>query len=275
MRKLWIAVLAVVAVLAVASVALATNVYTVHLGSTTVRGKGSPTKPIPTGLKFGFKVEDSDPTKRATVIERYAIGSEGLVTNPKLFPKCNFTQLDDATVPASCKKALVGSGLVKNAAGPSEATPGPGGPRALSDSTPCNLELRLYNDGDGMTLRLDSNGAPPPADFESDTVGCLLPIATAINGKFVKRKIGGVTSSDFVFTVPQNLKHPLSGVDNSVRRSDNLIKLRSKKVNGKPRGFYEKIGCKGPKREVRATFITEATATQPSQKFTARKQSRC
>ena len=119
MRKLLIAALAVAAVFAVASVAVATNVYTVHLGSTTVKGKGSKSKPIPTGLKFGFKVEDSDSTKRGTVIEEYAIGSEGLVANTKYFPKCNFTQLDDATVPTSCQKAQVGVGLVKNAAGPS------------------------------------------------------------------------------------------------------------------------------------------------------------
>ena len=76
MRKLLIAVLAVLAVLAVTSVAVATNVYNVHLGSTTVKGKGSKSKPIPTGLQFGFKVEDSDSTKRGTVIEEYAIGSE-------------------------------------------------------------------------------------------------------------------------------------------------------------------------------------------------------
>jgi hypothetical protein len=273
MRKLLIAGLALAAVLAVASTAVAINVYTVHLGSTTVAGKGSKSKPIPTGLKFGFKVEDTDSTKRGTVIEEYAIGSEGLVTNTKYFPKCNFTQLDDATVPTSCQKAQVGTGLVKNAAGP--VTPGPGGERALSDSSPCNLRLRLYNDGDGMTLRLDSDGRPIPPSFESNEVGCALPIATAINGKFVKRKIGGVTSSDFVFTVPQNLKHPLSGIDNSVRRSDNVIKLKSKKVKGQKRGFYEKIGCKGGKRLVRATFITEARVGQPSQKFTATRQSKC
>jgi hypothetical protein len=269
MRKLLIAVVAVAAVLAVVSVAVAANVYKVHLGSTTAKGKGSKAKPIPTGLKFGFKVEESDSTKRATVIETYAIGSEGLVTNPKLFPKCNFTELDDpAGVPAKCDKALVGNGLVKNAAGPSTN-------QSLAVSSPCNLQLRLYNDGDGMTLRLDSNGAPIPESMESDEVGCALPIATAINGKFVKRKIGGVTSSDLVFSVPQNLKHPLAGTDNSVRRSDNLINLVKRKVGGKKRGFYEKIGCKGGKRLVRATFITEATATQPAQKFTAKKQSKC
>jgi hypothetical protein len=268
MRKLSIAVLAIAAVVGLASVAVAANVYKVHLGSTTKPGKGTKAKPIPTGLKFGFQVEETDPNKRATVIEEYAIGSEGLVTNPKFFPKCKFSQLDnEATAPRSCKKAIVGTGLVKNAAGPS-------GDQALSSSTPCNLKLTLYNSGKGMILRLDG-GPPTPPSFESDKVGCLLPIHTAINGRFVKRKIGGVTSSDFVFSVPQNLKHPLAGVDNSVRRSDNIIKLRDVRKNGKERGFYEKIGCKGGKRLVRATFKTEATASQPSQTFTATKNGKC
>jgi hypothetical protein len=269
MRKLSIAVLAIVAAVAVASVAVAANVYKVHLGSTTKPGKGTKAKPIPTGLKFGFQVEETDPNKRATVIEEYAIGSEGLVANPKFFPKCKFSDLDnEPSAPAKCKKALVGSGLVKNAAGPS-------GDQSLSSSTPCNLKLTLYNNGSGMILRLDG-GPPVPPSFESDTVGCALPIHTAINGKFVKRKIGGVTSSDFVFSVPPNLKHPLTGVDNSVRRSDNIIKLRSVTKKGKKRGFYEKIGCKGGKRLVRATFKTEVTASQPTQqKFTATKNGKC
>ena len=268
MRKLSIAVLAIAAVAALASVAVAANVYKVHLGSTTKPGKGTKAKPIPTGLKFGFQVEESDPSKRATVIEEYAIGSEGLVTNPKFFPKCAFSDLDnEPSPPAKCKKALVGTGLVKNAAGPS-------GDQSLSSSTPCNLQLRLYNNGNGMILRLDG-GPPVPPSFESDTIGCALPIHTAINGRFVKRKIGGVAASDFVFSVPQNLKHPLAGVDNSVRRSDNIIKLKTVRRKGKKRGFYEKVGCKGGKRLVRATFKTEATASQPSQTFTATKTSRC
>jgi hypothetical protein len=268
MRKLSIAVLAIAAAVAVASVAVAANVYRVHLGSTTVKGKGSATKHIPTGLKFGFQVEETDPNKRATVIEEYAIGSEGLVTNPKFFPKCSFGQLDDASVPASCAKAQVGKGLVKNAAGPSTD-------QSLSSSSPCNLALKLYNNGSGMVLRLDG-GPPIPPSFESDQVGCALPIHTAINGRFVKRRIGGVATSDFVFTVPQNLKHPLTGVDNSVRRSDNIISLKTKMVRGKRRGFYEKVGCKGTTRLIRATFKTERTASQPTQQtFTAKKLSKC
>ena len=87
MRKLLIAVLAVVAVLAVASVAVATNVYNVHLGSTTVKGKGSKAKPIPTGLKFGFKVEDSDSTKRANGHRAVRDRVRGARREPQVVPE--------------------------------------------------------------------------------------------------------------------------------------------------------------------------------------------
>lgn len=267
MRKLFIAALAVAALAAVVTVAYAANVYTVS-GSTTKPGKGSKANPIPTGVKLNFTVTETDSSKRATVVEKYSLGSEGLVTNPKNFPKCAFSDLDnEPSPPAKCKKALVGGGLVKNAAGPSND-------QSLSSSTPCNLQVRLYNSGSGMIIRLDG-GPPIPPSFESDTVGCALPIHTAINGRFVKRKIGGVTSSDFTFTVPQNLKHPLAGVDNSIRSNKSTIRLKSKMVRGKRRGFYQKIGCKGGRRLIRGTFTTEATASQPAQKFTATKNARC
>lgn len=274
MRKLLIAVLALAAMVAVASVALAANTYTVHLAGTKPVTKGSKAHPVPVQLNFGFQVAETDPSKRGTPVERFAIGTEGLVTNPKFFPKCSFGDLDDqAGVPAKCNKAFLGSGLVKNAAGPS-------GDQSLGASSPCNLQLRLYNNGSGMVLRLDSNGKPAPPDFETDAIGCLLPIATAINGKFVKTKVGGLPASDYRFSVPENLKHPLTGVDNSVRESIDKILRKVKKnarIGGTRRdvGFYEAIGCKGHKRTVRATFDTEATATQPSQTFTANKTGKC
>src|SRR5687768_17800766 len=90
MRKLFIAALAVAALAAVVTVAYAANVYTVD-GSTSKPGKGSKAKPIPTGIELDFTVTETDSSKRATVIEKYALGSEGLVTNPKNFPKCAFS----------------------------------------------------------------------------------------------------------------------------------------------------------------------------------------
>src|SRR5918994_6997313 len=271
MRKVLVAALAVVALAAVAGVAIAANTYTLHKASTSAKGKGSLRKPIPTNLVFGFRVGETDPSKRATVIEKYAIGAEGLLANTKVKPKCAFTDFDDPVVPARCNKALVGKGIVKNAAGPSTD-------QSLSQSTPCNLQLRLYNIGTGMAIRLDSNGKPPPGpfgDFSSSEVGCLLPIATAIKARFVKTKIAGVTASDLRFTVPQNLKHPVAGNDNSIRESVSTIARAEKTINGKRWGFYSKVGCKGAKRTVRATFTTEATASEPPRKFTATRQVKC
>jgi hypothetical protein len=271
MRKLLIAALAVVAVFAMTSVAVAVNVYKVHKAGTTAKGKGSTAKPIPTGITLGFQVSESDPSKRGTVIEKYAIGAEGIVANPKGAPGCPFDSLNDAgPVPTKCKKALVGSGLVKNAAGPSSD-------QSLSHSSPCNLKLELYNTGKGMVIRLDSQSKPPPPDFNSSEVGCLLPIdgRYSINGSFKKTKIAGVTGSDFRFTVPENLKHPAPGIDNSIRESVNKIFLKKRKVRGKTVGFYSKVGCKGSKRTTRATFTTERTATAAPATFTATKQSKC
>jgi hypothetical protein len=269
MRKLLIVALTLAAVVSVVGVALAANTYRMHKASTSKPGKGSKARPIPTGITLGFQVGDTDPSKRGVPVEKYALGAEGIVTNPKNFPKCAFTDMDnEATVPSKCAKAKVGSGIAKNAAGPSTD-------QSLSASSPCNLDVRLYNNGSGMIIRLDSYGRPAPPDFGSNAIGCLLPIATAINGKFVKATIGGLAASDFRFTVPQNLKHPLAGIDNSIRESVSNIVLKSKLVRGKRIGFYQKIGCKGPRRTTRGTFTTEATASAPAQKSTATKQTKC
>jgi hypothetical protein len=269
MRKLLIVALALAAVVSVVGVALAANTYKIHKASTTKSGKGSTVRPIPTGLTIGFQVGETDPSKRGTPVEKYAIGAEGLVTNPKAFPKCAFTDMDnEPTVPSKCNKAKVGSGIVKNAAGPSTD-------QSLSASSPCNLQVRLYNNGKGMIIRLDSNGQPAPPDFNSSQIGCVLPIATAVNGTFVKTTIAGRPASDFRFTVPENLKHPLTGIDNSIRESVSNIVLKTKLVRGKRVGFYQKVGCKGARRTTRGSFVTEATASQPAQKFTATKQAKC
>jgi hypothetical protein len=269
MRKLSIAVLAIAALATVVSVAFAANTYEVHKASTTAKGKGSKAKPIPTGLTLGFKVEETDSSKRATVIEKYSLGSEGLIANGKATATCAFTQLDDqAGVPASCNKALVGEGLVKNAGGSNTD-------QSLATSLPCNLKVRLYNIGTGLAIRLDYQGKPTPPNFESDEIGCPLPIATAIKAKFVKTKIGGLPATDLRFSVQDNLRHPLVGTDNSLRESVTKIFLKTKKIKGKKVGLYNKVGCKGGKRLTRATFTTERTASQAPQTFTALKQTKC
>ena len=270
MRKLWIAALAIVGVFAVVGTALAANTYQVHKAGTTARGKGSLKHPIPTGITIGFKVGNEDPSKRGSVIEKYAIGAEGIVANGKGAPKCAFDDLNDpGPVPTKCNKARVGGGLVRNAAGASNDD-------SKANSLPCNLDLDLYNIGTGMALHLDSHSQPPPGgagDFSSKKIGCPLPIdgRYTIKAKFVKTKIAGVAATDLRFTVPENLKHPLQGTDNSIFESVTQILKKTRK--GK--GFYNKVGCKGNKRTTRATFTTEQTASQAPVKTSVTKNTKC
>jgi hypothetical protein len=270
MRKLLVTVVALVGVFAVASIAMADNTYKVHKAGTTAKGKGSLAKPIPTGITIGFQVGEEDSSKRGTVIEKYAIGAEGILANGKGAPKCKFDDLNDpGPVPTKCNKARVGGGIVRNAAGPSND-------QSKAHSLPCNLDLDLYNLGTGMAIHLDSHSQPAPGglgEFDSKKIGCPLPIdgRYTINAKFVKTKIAGVTGTDLRFTVPENLKHPLNGTDNSIFESVSVILKKTK--NGK--GFYNKVGCKGSKRTTRATFVTERTASAAPKKFTATKQTKC
>jgi hypothetical protein len=257
MRKLSIAAVTAIAALVLASVALAANVYTVD-GSTKPGGKGSKSKPIPIQLGFDFQVESDDPTQRGTPIETYAIGSEGLVTYPKVMPTCTFSQANrDGSVSPKCKKARVGGGLVQNVVGPA-ASP--------TVKIFCNLDLNLYNisglgKNGGMAIRIDGDPKDPPLSDPNDkTINCPTPIHGAIKAKFVKTKIGGLPASDLRFTVPPELLHP-SGLDTTVRNTiSKILKKTGKvKIGGKKRkvGFYSKIGCKGGKRTIQATFTDE------------------
>ena len=270
MRKVWIAPLAIVAVFALVGAALASNTYKVHKAGTTAKGKGSLKHPIPTGIIIGFQVGETDSTKRATVIETYAIGAEGILANGKGAPKCDFNDLNDAgPVPSKCNKARVGGGIARNMAGASTDP-------SKANSLPCNLDVDLYNTGGGMAIHLDSHSKPAPGgagDFSSRAIGCPLPIdgRYTINGKFVTTKIGGVKSTDFRFSVAENLRHPAPGVDNSIFES--ITDILKKTKNGK--GFYNKVGCKGNKRTTRATFTSERTATQAPVKTSATKETKC
>jgi hypothetical protein len=257
MRKFLIAAMAAAAALTFVAVAFAANVYTVD-GSTKPGGKGSKSKPIPVQVGFDFQVESDNPAVRGTPIKTFAIGSEGLVTYPKYFPTCTFAQANASDVSPKCKKAKVGKGLVQNLVGPASSP----GAKIF-----CNLALELYNikgagSKGGMAIRLDGDPKQPPLSDPNDkTINCPTAIHGAIKAKFVTTKIGGVASSELRFTVPTPLLHP-SGLDTTVRNTVNTVFRRTAKakIKGKKKkvGFYSKIGCKGGKRTVQATFTDEA-----------------
>jgi hypothetical protein len=267
MRKLSIAVLAALAVLALGGVAYATNVYNVHVASSSPKGKGTSAKPQPVKVNFGYTVTD-DQGLRPTVIRQYRIASEGLVTFPGAHPTCTFAQAAAQRLPRACNKAKVGGGLVRNNAGAS-------GNR--SEKLVCNLRLTLINvSGAGrngaLAIRLDGD-PPAPTDPNSRQLGCAIALHSAIRAPFTQVRLGGFRSSELRFEVPDNLAHPIPGIDNSVVEAVSRVdrKLARTRIRGVRRqvGYYNEIGCRG-RRTVRVRFVDEA-----GELFTANRQAAC
>jgi hypothetical protein len=263
MRKLWIAVVAAVAVVfSAVGIAYAVNTYEVDIASGSPNKAGSPAKPVPSTLNFGYEVGDTE-GNRPSVINQYFIAAEGIKYFPKARPTCTFAQADES--PAynrKCRAALVGRGSIANAFG------------AATDPTAkagCDVELTLINISNGpgvtkkrggMAIRIDTD---PPA--------CPLSIHGALAAPIFDVKLQGIASSELRFRVPDNLVHPAPGVDNSVIdvTSKVLKKTGKVKVKGKTRtvGFASAVGRKGKTRLVRVTFVSEdgnrstATTTYP------------
>lgn len=267
MRKRLIAAVTTVAVFAFGGVALAVNDYDVDIASSTPTGKGTAAKPLPQKLRFGYEVTDSEGL-RPTVIEQYRIAPEGLITFPQLFPSCTFAQANaPGKASSKCKKAKIGSGLVRNLAGAGTDR---------NQKLVCNLGLALYNISDagrngGMAIRLD--GGPPVAPNPVTDVGCSIEVHTAIKAPFFPVRVDGQKTSELRFTVPISLQEPLPGVQNAVIDVTSTVNKRTARtrIKGKRRtvGYYSEVGCKG-KRSVRVEFVDTAR-----RKFTANKETKC
>ena len=275
MRKLLIPVLAALVAIAVAGIAYAANVYTVD-GDTKPHGKGSAAKPLPVSLDFDYTVADSDPANRGIPVKQYRIGAEGLVTYPEVFPSCSggasgANAQDPATAAKACKKARVGGGIIKALVG---ARNNP------TSSANCVLNLNLYNlkpgnYGDagkigkngGLAIRIDGDPPPPPSIDDQYKGQYLAAQHASILAQYKTVKIKGVTSDELRFTVPPELLHPAQGLDVTVRQVASAIKkiTAKKKINGVKRtvGFYSAVGCKGGKRSIQVTFVSETGQKSP------------
>jgi hypothetical protein len=275
MRKLLIPALAAVVAIAVAGIAYAANVYTVD-GDTAPHGKGSAAKPLPVSLDFDYTVADDVAANRGIPVQKYFIGAEGLVTYPEAFPTCSggasgANNPDPAAAAKACKKARVGGGVIKALVG---ARNNP------TSSVPCVLNLNLYNlkpgsygsagkigKNGGLAIRIDGDPPPPPSLDDQFKGQCLAAQHAAILAQYVTVKIKGVTSDELRFTVPPELLHPAQGLDVTVRQVASSIakKTATKKINGKKRkiGFYSAVGCKGGKRSIQVTFVSETGQKSP------------
>jgi hypothetical protein len=264
MRRLLVgAMVTAVAGVSIASVAFAANTYEVTPADGGPGNRaGSPSKPIPAFLDFGFEVGDTE-NLRPSVIRQYRIAAEGVKYFSKARPTCTFAQADESPDPdPACRKAIVGRGSIANAFGPTND-------RAIKGA--CDVEITLINLSNGPGITRKRGGMAIRID--GDPPACPLPLHRSIPAPFFDVRIQGVPSHELRFTVPDNLRHPAPGVDNSVidTASRVLRKTGRVRIKGKQRtvGFASVVGRKGRTRTVRVVFLSEdgqrttATTTFP------------
>jgi hypothetical protein len=200
---------------------------------------------------------------RPSVIRQYRIAAEGVKYFSKARPTCTFAQADESPdIAPACRRAIVGRGTIANAFGPTNDRNAKGA---------CDVNVTLINIRNGPGITRKRGGMAIRID--GDPPACPLPLHRSIPAPFFDVRIEGIPSHELRFTVPDNLRHPAPGVDNSVIDTANRVqrKTGTVRIRGKRRtvGFASVVGRKGPKRTVRVQFVSEdgrsttATTTFP------------
>ena len=235
MKKRWIAIIATATALVVVAAALAAQVNTYSVTASTSPTKaGTKKKPVPVSLSFDYTVGEQS-GQRPSPVKQYKIKFAGIKVTQTGLPTCTADKLNAAQTNTGCpSKSLVGAGVIKNEVGPA-ADP--------SVKGECSLALSIYN----------STKAHLSLWIQGTCAGAA--IHNAIDGQYV---VSG-TSSTLQFTVPTPLLHPVAGVDNAVTFVQSKINKISVGKGKHKTGYYSSIGgCKGGKRSVSVTFVSEA-----------------
>jgi hypothetical protein len=255
MRKFLVAVAAAAVVLSATGVAFAVNEYEVITGGS--RGEGSPARPAPGLVRFGFRVSDTE-NLRPSPAKQFRIAAEGLKYYPKARPTCTFAQAEQTPVSRRCRRAIIGSGIARNHAG---------AVTNRSEKLICNLRVTLINitgpgissRRGGMAIRLDGD-QKVINDPNSREIGCIIGLHDALKGTMHNVRVGGRPSSELRFTVPDNLSNPAQGLENAVIESDTTVRRLTGRVRIRGRnrrvGVYSSIGCNGNQRLARVTFVS-------------------
>lgn len=240
MRKLAILSAALVAVFATAAVALAQSGSYDVTASTSPAKAGSKKKPAAMSVKFGVHFNG---TTRAPSSAAFKVAFNGLRTNGGKFKTCDPAKINDpANVKGDqvCNKAaLVGTGTVHNLAGKDDD---------INDtSITCDLDVKIYNAGNKRAA-VYLFGNPPK---------CVIPVSQALDARWVRSGSGEALQ----FAIPNNLIHPVGGVNNSIISIDATI---NKKTTGKGKNkvaYIESVGgCKKGKRGIALTLTFESGA---------------
>jgi len=247
MRRLFVlfAVGALVCAIAAATAYALTNntvKYTV-----TMKHKGKPSKAKPAKVQYRgiLDVGTSDGKQPNVAPTTVIYFPKQIVESGRKFPQCNPKALDGkAAVPASCKKAEVGSGTATAFPG----TPGQPSISALQEA----LTVKAYN-GKGHQLLLALNGTTPQT----------------IQNRVIPGKIGhggGKFGYTVTFQVPQDLQFQ-AGFQVALTHFDVTIKQKTARVKGKTIPYLGLTAC--PKNHTLPTkttvnFAQDGTPGQPA-----------
>lgn len=253
-----VAGISVLAVLVLAGGAFALNTYTVGSFKTSPSGKGSPTKPRPKALTLHVVGGSSDGVlPQPTTLYRFNL--EGIKSYARLFPRCTLADAQTPQHAQRCAAARVGSGNAVVKAG----KPG----SSLDNARTCPVSIILYNIGNGLAQRLDSQPEPR----------CPLNIHAAVPEIWETRTVERLRSASLKVEAPPPLLHPAPGINafvseinltidrvvrtitiRVVRRVDGVRTVR--RVRRKV-GYLSSVGCNGRRRAVTAFFRDETGKT--------------
>jgi hypothetical protein len=220
-----------VAVLAITAVAYAVTDTLSYSGQVKFSGKPTTKKPVNTSYT-GILHIDTDPSgqqpESAPVTSVYF--AKQLKNNAKYFPFCNRSEIDgQATVPAKCSKAKVGTGTASALAG------APGSPS--SGSVKEDLAVTAVNGPNGRQLFLVLNSAPgAPVAIQNRVVPGTVTKSSGAFGFLVR------------FDIPADLQEQL-GLAISLTDFKVTISSAPKKVkvgsSVKKLAYLQLTGCKG------------------------------
>lgn len=155
MRRLAIMLGAGAVFFALVAFAVASVTPTVSYQSP-IKQKGKPKKGKPVNITYtgNLDVANSDGTQPDTAPTTKIFFAKGLLNNAKHFPSCKASQIDgNQSIPAKCKKAIVGSGTATSQAG----TPGTIAP--INEA----LTVTAINGNKGKQVLLVLNATSPVA----------------------------------------------------------------------------------------------------------------
>lgn len=192
MRKLFVlfAVAALACAVAVTTAFAAQQQNTVNYTvKAKKKGKASKKHPAPLSYEGILDVGTSNNTQPDVAPTTKLYFPKGVVQNAKYFPKCNGKKLDgQSRVPASCKKAVIGSGTARASGG------SPGQPQ--NPATTENLKVTAYNGLHGKQILLALSGSSPLQISNRVVTGTI-------------GKGGGKFAYTVTFAVPADLQYQL------------------------------------------------------------------